>query len=543
MVVADEIKELINSLMKAKKKFRLYPANNPIYISTVDDVFSKLSSVLQYLDTLTLTIKQYDIYSNSEVVYHNEDKDENLALFFFKDGVREVSFMKNIPRNEVEQFMKVLSSDFETQAVDDDIVTMMWEKDFQYIKYVVDDTVLLGDQSYEQSAADQVKERASNNEEILGAYDEALEQTEMPKTSIIPLSDDDLNNIIKEIHNDPPDKTSAIMSILIEMFSFAEGKGEFEEIVKGIKNTLLYALNLACMDVIIDCLVKIRNAMDKRRHSDEVVSYLRKVDHFINAERFIRHLGEALESGMVIAEDDLKRFSSYFNKRSIPHFITMLGRMQKESSREIAINILSELGKKDISLIAKGLEDERWYVVRNLICILGQIGDTRSIEHLIKIVRHADTRVRKAAVRALGKLGANDVLNVLKDCMSDEEETVRITTVRIIGEIDSPLSKKIILGKINDKNFLDVNFYEKKEVFEALSHWKENDVIDPLMRIIKKQVLFKRAKYDEVKAAAAYCLGLIGDENSVVTLTGLKKSKNKLLRDHVEAAINKIAHG
>ncbi len=543
MGATAEIKEFINILTKAKRNFRLYPSNNPIYISTVEDMYSRVTLILGPVDQITFTFKQYDIYFDGEVVYHNECRDDNLALFFFKDGIREISFLHNIPKNEIEEFMRIISSDFETQAVDDDIVTLLWEKDFQFINYMVDDTMLVEDQGFEDAAVQQVKEGTSDTEGIMGAYEEVLEQREAHDVTIVPLSKEDLDTIIQEINSDPPDKTPVIASILVEMFAFAKGKGEFEEIVTSIKNTLIYAVNNTHMEVVVDCLSRIRNAAEKNLYGDEAVSYLRKIDFFINAERFIRHFSEALDKGNEFPGDVLKKLASFFNQRAIPHFIATLGKLKNESSKRVVISILSELGRKDISLIAKGLSDARCYVVKNIIYILGEIGDRSAIEHLIRVARHDDRRVRREAVRVLGKLGAKDVLHVLKDCMSDTEEIVRITTVRTIGEINSPLSKKIILEKINDKNFVDVNFYEKKEVFEALSHWKERDVIDPLRKIIKKHVFFGRSKYDEVKAAAAYCLGLIGDKDSVEILGSVKQSKNKLLRDHVEAAINKIDHG
>ena len=205
--------------------------------------------------------------------------------------------------------------------------------------------------------------------------------------------------------------------------------------------------------------------------------------------------------------------------------------------------MLSELGKKDINLVAKGLNDRRWYVVRNIIYILRQIGDRAAIEYLTRAVRHTDRRVKKEAIRALGEMGTGDVLHILKDCMSDEDELIRITSIRAIGLIGTPVSKKILIDKIKDTGFKDKHFNEKKEFFEILSKWKDSDVIDLLIKILKKRTFFKRAKNDETRAAAAYCLGIMGVENAIDFLAGLQGSKNRLLRENARNAIKRIRDG
>ena len=61
-----------------------------------------------------------------------------------------------------------------------------------------------------------------------------------------------------------------------------------------------------------------------------------------------------------------------------------------------------------------------------------------------------------------------------------------------------------------------------------------------LIRSIKRKTLIKRAKNAETRAAAAHGLGIIGTEEALETLMKLRNSKNKLLRENVQAAIKRI---
>ena len=146
MELSEEIKEardILQTIVKAKKTFRMYPQNNPIYMKTLEESYAKFRHYFDYKDSLSLKIKQNSVYYDSEQIYFNQEKEDNLALFFFKDGLRELTFKKGMLLEELEEFLKIVAMDFDRDAVDDDIVILLWERDFQNIQYVVDESILV----------------------------------------------------------------------------------------------------------------------------------------------------------------------------------------------------------------------------------------------------------------------------------------------------------------------------------------------------------------------------------------------------------------
>src|SRR5271169_6015935 len=122
--MSEELKkarDVIQSFLKSKKILRMYPSNNPIYINTIDDDFNKFKEFFHYKDELSFKIKQNEINYDSEQVYSSSEKEDNLALFFFKDGLREITFRKGLTPDEMEDFLKIISLDFNRDALDDDI--------------------------------------------------------------------------------------------------------------------------------------------------------------------------------------------------------------------------------------------------------------------------------------------------------------------------------------------------------------------------------------------------------------------------------------
>jgi HEAT repeat protein len=540
MADTGEIRDLIQVLLKAKKNFRIYPENNPMYQKTIDDLLAALTKPLEYTEEIPLRIKQYKILYEGEVVYENTDKDESLALFFFKDGVRELTFRQGIMRDEVEDFLQIISLDFEKDVLDDDIVTLMWEKDFRHISYVVDDTILLDDHGYEEEATREALESGGGEEDIMKAYEEAFGVERPTSINIVPLTNDDLKSIIEEIENEPTDKTMILTRTLFEMLYISESKTDFSDVAELMKKTIQYAVEHANLETPVYTVRQIRKLLESGEFSGETAQILRGVDLFLNSSALIRAFGEVMDSGAEFETSLIEDFSGILSKKAIPHLIAILGELKNMASRKTVISILTELGREAPGMIARGLADKRWYVVRNIIYILRQIGDRSVLEYLTRSVRHSDIRVRKEAIRALGEMGSGEVINILRDCIHDPDESIRISAVRAIGQIGTALSRKIILEEIQSKPFREKGFTEKKEYFEALSRWPDETTVELLVEILRKSPFFKRAKHDETRAAAAFCAGIIKARKAEHVLMKLRSSKNRLLREHVISALQRI---
>ncbi|MDY7032681.1 MAG: HEAT repeat domain-containing protein [Thermodesulfobacteriota bacterium] len=538
--MVEELKNLIQQIIKAKKNRRLYPTDNPIYIKTIDDVFSRLTSLLEPNESLEFHITQYDIFSHDEVIYHNEDKYDSLALLLFKDGLQKLTVKRGIPRSELEEFIKIISLNFEEEVFDDDIVTLMWEKDFHYIETVVDESFLVDDDTYEETAIAQARESANNTGMIMKAYEEAFEAEKSKETHIVPLMKDDLESLIQEIESETKDKTLILLHLLFEILSLEETDKTHEDTAGLINEVLTYAVTQGNMEAIVLALEKIAEGNEKYSYSDKADQSLESIRDHVNSRDVIMRFGILLDNGMKLSEKIIHKFSTQLDRSSIPHFIDVLGELETASSRRIVIKILSELGKRDLDLVLKGLADDRWYLVRNTIHILRRIGDRSAVTYIRPAVNHPDPRVRKEAILALGELGQGDSLHVLKDLISDQDESIRIAAIRAVGLMGIPSAKEVILEKIKCNAFKDKSFTEKKECFHALARWKDRDIIDILMKIVKKRTFFNSTKNNEIKAGAAYCLGLIGAKEACTILGKLKHSNNRLLRDNALKAIKKL---
>jgi hypothetical protein len=536
-------KEVIQAILKSKKILRMYPENNPVYVKTLEDAYNKFKEFFYYNEELQLKIKQNEIYCGAEQVYSSSEKDDNLALFFFKDGLREITFKKGLTSEEMEAFLTVITLDFDTEVIDDDIVTLFWEKDFQNIQYVVDDAVLADEDDYNSAVVEEIKEESNSPDHLMKAYEDAFSESDkLKEASIIPLSDKDLQALLKEFEKDSQERLGKLVNILFEMMYLAETRQEFEDISLFLMNSVDYGVLQGDINIVTDILSRLKTLLENKNISADIKKYIEKILLFAGSEAVINHIGELLDSGQDIDEKAFDDFVRFLDKNAIAPFIKILGELKNIHPRKIVINALTYLGPKDIILLSSGLNDTRWYVVRNIIHILRKIADKRAVDFLLKTVKHGDNRVKIEVIRALGELGGAGVIIALREALDDPEVQVRIAAMKALGNIRSEAAKRIILDKIKDKNFKDKEFDEKKDYFETISKWKDEEIFDFLVSTLKKKTFFGSAKNDENRACAAYSLGLLGNKAALNILAKCRNESSKLIKEFSFAAIRKLEH-
>ncbi len=538
------VKDIVQSFLKAKKILRMYPQNNPVYINTLEDNFGKFKDFFYYRDELRLQIRQNEILYDSVQVYYSPEKEDNLALFLFKDGLRELTFKKGLSYEEMEDFLKIVSMDFSREVLEDDVVTLFWEKDFQNVEYLVDEIMLSNDDEYESNALASLEEKETSQDDLLRAYQDASKEgDETEDISIVPLTDKDLQLLLKELEKDSLNKTGKLTDILFEMFYLSETREDLEDVVGFLTDAIAFSVGQGDISDASDILRRVSEIVQDDKLTEESKKYLQRVVLQAGSETVITLLGEVLDTGPEMEEKVVEEFVRLLDKNAIVPFMKVLGELKSMNARKTVIDALVHLGSRDILTLAKGLGDSRWYVVRNIIYVLRKIGDKRAVDYLLRTVRHGDIRVKKEVIRALGELGGTGVLQTLRECLDDPDAQVRSAALRALGTVGSEAAKRILMNKILDKYFKDKDFEEKKEYFEVLARWKDEEIYAFLVGTLKKKTFFGRFKNYENRACAAYCLGLIGNADALPVLQKFRNDGNKVLREFVYTAIKRIQYG
>src|SRR4030067_473589 len=131
------VKELLSFLVRTLKTLFLYPQNNPIPQEFKRNLFEKFSQHLNEYEDLKLVAGQGKILLSGEVVHEDAGGEEGIALAMYRDGIREIVFQNGLKIEERENYLEEIKISPQSKSGEDDLVTLLWEKDFLHLRYTV----------------------------------------------------------------------------------------------------------------------------------------------------------------------------------------------------------------------------------------------------------------------------------------------------------------------------------------------------------------------------------------------------------------------
>lgn len=182
----------------------------------------------------------------------------------------------------------------------------------------------------------------------------------------------------------------------------------------------------------------------------------------------------------------LIRVSAGLGREMAAALADALGEARDRYQRRSFMDALLAMGEIAREMAEGMVEDPRWYVVRNGVALLGEMGGPGAVSNLTGTLANEDPRVRKETVLALSKIGGDDAAMLLLGMLDDSDPEVRARACSAVGllrveralkpllqllEKDSNEEVQVqgiqALGKIGDPGA--VPFIEKKAVGRLFS--------------------------------------------------------------------------
>jgi len=132
----QQVEELIRTLVKAVRAFQMYLPNNPVYQRAVDQLRAAFNPIWSNVPELHLKVVETDLTWEDQVVYHQAAKSESFAWMLYKDGLRLLTLRPGVEDEEVAGFLQtVVRAKLLAADAGDDLLTLLWERDYQYLDY------------------------------------------------------------------------------------------------------------------------------------------------------------------------------------------------------------------------------------------------------------------------------------------------------------------------------------------------------------------------------------------------------------------------
>ena len=566
------ITDVFNLFLKTIKAKLVYPASSKLPEQFKNDLYNSLTTLLESHDILAFKIEADSIFFGDICVYKAANKTDNFAHPFFRDGILGFKFKKGLPFIELEEFVDISSQMTRSAIFDNDAATLFWEAGFEYVSYELMDDFL--DIDTFEYGTDMLKTgRSPSENDIKSIFENEID---------LNLTDEDFDLDSDKNRSRAP---SAYSDVEDNVAQFIKSIMEFSESEKtSIEEMLIADLNFDHIKYSIDILFEILGMESDNAGYNETLDLLAKVGtDFIKlgdfksaimaieranelgrifeklndpkyekmlgfAERFaasekIRILVDYLNRTKDINYEELAIFLKFLPWQAVDPLVWALGELDHYPARRAVCQALEIMAADHPDILGKGTESPRWYVVRNVVSILGRIGDARAFPFFKRAIQHPDIRVRKETVISAAKIISNEAAEFLITALHDEDEKIQILALKEIVEKNIIVAYETIKAIVLNKNFKNRSLEQIREFLAGFAVLGGVDAFENLKSIIQNRFVMPSDKNERFKIHAVRALGFMDVPESAKLLAALSDSRNKKVADMARRTLNRIKKG
>ncbi len=202
------------------------------------------------------------------------------------------------------------------------------------------------------------------------------------------------------------------------------------------------------------------------------------------------------------------------------------------SARRTYVSALVALGRSGMRVVERMIEDSRWFVVRNGVAVLGEVGGEEAISLLNGTLANEDPRVRGKTVLSLARIGGEDASMLVVGMLNDHESVVRVAAARAVSVLKVERARRQLMD-ILEQGDEDAVI---EQVLRALGQ-----LGDPVAVLaIEKHAVgsFFSKPATEVRIAALSALGAIGTPHAMSVVEDAGSDKDADVRSAAQQILS-----
>jgi len=197
------------------------------------------------------------------------------------------------------------------------------------------------------------------------------------------------------------------------------------------------------------------------------------------------------------------------------HLIARLGDERDRTRRGRLVEAVRSLGTAALPPLLEALTSPAWFLVRNALTLLGDLGDADCLPPIVPLLRHPEPRVRRTAVRALWKLGGPAAEPHLVALLRETDAETLQEILFVLGQLRSEAALPPLSEMAQDKRIPERT---RLQVLDTLAHIASPKAIPVLSDLLRRKGFFAGAEPLPIRLAAAKALGSLGSPEAQALL-------------------------
>lgn len=273
--------------------------------------------------------------------------------------------------------------------------------------------------------------------------------------------------------------------------------------------------------------------------SDEIAGLARLGIKEVASEELVAHYIGLLKKRGARGRRETDAVLVALEERSVGPLLHALAVEEDLLVRKAIVEIVTRIGRIAVPTILENLTDSRWYMVRNLVTILGILGMPDLAPHVAATLSHPDLRVKKEAIKALSRIPHPSSVTSLCELCFFPEETVALAATAALASKKEPEAVVALYRRAAAKPFLYPDYRLAHEAIDSLRAIGTNEAVTALEEILALGAPWNTKKFRAMKFHALRSISKIRGERSEEILERARRSADRSLRLEAERIIKR----
>lgn len=403
-----------------------------------------------------------------------------------------------------------------------------------------------GPQVIEGEVSDEPNLRAAEAARAMGFADLPQQPPPSPDTTLILndelyLSDEEEQQVRELIVKDAEfDMYESTCDLLKEMLHQETDQAGFFETVTICEKVIQEFLQAGHLFEAARMLRYLRG-LDLRIQSDKPMwaERLRDACKTAGSRERLSGLTDCLNQHPDLGTEEIKKYLDNFDWEALSGITDLLGACEHQVHRQALCDYLARKGENRIDIVAKGIYDKHWEVVRNTTTVLAKIGNDKALDYLSRLLNHPDPQVRLEMADVLSECSHAKALELLKGLALDSDNSVRAKAVPAILSRRGRPAFEAIADVLNDERFPSLQAEDQQALLNAFAVLGGEEALPFLSSLVTKFILFRNSETTFYRMASFEALCQCRSDKAETLLLKLCSSWRPDLKRQARAALQR----
>ena len=531
--------------VRALKAHQLYLHNNPTYLRALDVARAAFAPIWAQTDELVLEVSDTELTWEGRVVMREPDKTtEALPWVLYKDGIRELRLLKDVEQQEFVALIDVIARVRKAGSDDDDLLTLLWEREFSFIRYRYVELLVDGVVPLDPSAdvrmerlVDPAQLQEPPQEDILPAGVVSLDDF---NTTLYFLEEGEIEYLRTAIQREyAADLRGNVVAMLLDTYE-QQVDPTIRDEVCGVLDVLL--VNLLTSGQLGTVALLLREAATAAQRARDLLPAQRDrlmnlADRLSEPEALTQLLQSIDERVEEAGQEELNELFEQLRVRALGTIFQWLGRMQNARVRAQLETAAARLASANTAELVRLIGAPEREIALEAMRRAGAMRAAAAVPGLGRMLQQPDADLRLVAVQALAEVGSPGSLQLLERTLDDESRDVRVASARAFAARSYKPALNRLESMIREGKVAGADLTEKMSVFEAYGSMCGEGGVALLDGLLNGKGLFGRKEDTEVRACAAMALSRIGSGAALKALQKSAGDKEILVRNAVNRGL------